>query len=258
MSRWFRLDDDVINDPKVLLLPEAMRWIWIAFLCIASKNAGRLPSINIIALHLRVKVHKAAEYLTRLVTAGLVDRDEEGFAPHNWKGRQFQSDVSTDRVKRFRERHGNVPSTVSETPPEIDTQTDTEPEQRKKTRAGALAEPWSEADWDQFWERFPNKVAKADARKAFEKASKKIAPEILFPALQRYAAKTDDRPFCNPSTWLNQERWLDQPAVNSNGRRTVQQAADDLLAKLREFDEPAPDEIRDGAGQDAVRLLPPH
>lgn len=92
MSRWFRLDDDVINDPKILLLPEAMRWIWIAFLCVASKNNGTLPAVEIIALSLRVKVAKATEYRDRLVAAGLIDQTETGFAPHNWDKRQFKSD----------------------------------------------------------------------------------------------------------------------------------------------------------------------
>ena len=111
------------------------------------------------------------------------------------------------------------------------------------------------SDFDLFWTAFPNKVGKAAARKAFVAAAKKVRVVEMFEALERYAHKTDDRPFCNPSTWLNQERWLDQPAVN-NGRRTVQQATDDLLTKLRAFDEPAPSDIRDGTGENVVRLLP--
>jgi hypothetical protein len=55
--------------------------------------------------------------------------------------------------------------------------------------------------------------------KAFDKASNKVTPEVLFPALDRYANKSDDRPFCNPATWLNQERWLDQPAAINNGKQ---------------------------------------
>lgn len=109
MSRWFRLDDDIINDPKILLLPEAMRWVWIAFLCIASKNGGMLPAIEVVALSLRVKATKAAEYLTRLVSAGLIDRTETGFTPHNWNGRQFKTDpadpTNATRQKNFRAKH---------------------------------------------------------------------------------------------------------------------------------------------------------
>ncbi|AMM84773.1 hypothetical protein AZF01_10735 [Martelella sp. AD-3] len=31
--------------------------------------------------------------------------------------------------------------------------------------------------------------------------------------LKRYVAKRDDRPWCNLSTWLNQDRWTDRPAA---------------------------------------------
>src|SRR5579872_3860640 len=138
-SRWFRLVDDIINDPKILLLPEALRWIWIAFLCIASKNNGRLPTLEIIALHLRVTPAKASEYLTRLVAAGLIDKIEGGFEPHNWRGRQFQSDVSSERVKRYRERKRNVSSAVTVTPPESDSDSESEQNLPEADASGADA-----------------------------------------------------------------------------------------------------------------------
>lgn len=124
MSRWFRVYDDAINDPKVLRLPEATRWHWIAVLAIASKNDGALPSIEDIALMLRKSRQAATAILATLKDAGLVDETEAGLAPHNWNGRQFKSDVSTERVQRFRNAKRNVSSTVSETPPETDTESE--------------------------------------------------------------------------------------------------------------------------------------
>jgi hypothetical protein len=59
MSRWFRFYDDVINDPKVLSLPEAMRWTWVAVLCAASKNDGNLPATDHLGLMLRVTKQRA-------------------------------------------------------------------------------------------------------------------------------------------------------------------------------------------------------
>lgn len=138
MSRWLRFYDDAINDPKILKLPEATRWQWVAVLCIASKNDGKLPSLQDVALMLRVPVTKAGAILTQLCSAGLLDKTETGFAPHNWSGRQYKSDVSTDRVKRFRNGKRNVSTDVSETAPE----TDTESEQKQTTEAtasGAIA-----------------------------------------------------------------------------------------------------------------------
>ena len=83
MNRWFRTYDDIINDPKILLLPEAMRWFWLAFPCIASKNDGILPAIEIIAISPRVTPAKTSEYLNGFVTAGLIDEVDSRFVPHN-------------------------------------------------------------------------------------------------------------------------------------------------------------------------------
>jgi hypothetical protein len=43
----------------------------------------------------------------------------------------------------------------------------------------------------------------------------------------------------------------------ANGRRTVHDAANDLLAKISALDEPAPGSLRGGEGEGALRLLPP-
>src|SRR6266851_2626012 len=111
MSRWFRFYDDAINDPKILKLPEATRWHWTALLCIASKNDGVLPSMADIALMLRLTPQRAASIVTHLVTAGLLDKTESGFAPHNWNGRQYKTDVTdptaAERMKRYRKNKRN-------------------------------------------------------------------------------------------------------------------------------------------------------
>src|ERR1019366_1013531 len=46
-------------------------------------------------------------------------------------------------------------------------------EPQERTRASALADPWTEADRERFWAAFPNKIGKADAMRAFDKASNK-------------------------------------------------------------------------------------
>jgi len=73
--------------------------------------------------------------------------------------------------------------------------------------------PFNSDDWEYFWDLFPNKVGKGAAFKAFAKALRRTSPEVLFQGLRRYVNKTDERPWCNPATWLNQDRWLDQPAT---------------------------------------------
>src|SRR5215475_7787671 len=245
MSRWWwRAYDEAVDDPKLQCLSNELFRFWFNLCCVCSAFGGNLPSEKHLAFKTRMQERKVVRLLGELRSAGLIDEDNQGIRPHNWEKRQFKSDLSTERVKRFR----NVSGNVSETPPENRVQNTETEKKETRARGGALAAPWSETNWIEFWATYPNRVGKADARKAFERATKKVSPGILFPALQRYATKTDDRPFCNPATWLNQERWLDEPA-KSNGRRTIQQAADDLLAKIRAFDEPAPSGICDGAGE---------
>lgn len=91
--------------------------------------------------------------------------------------------------------------------------------------------------FEQFWSVFPNKVGKADAVKAFLKAQHRVDFESLMAGLHRYVAKTDDRPWCNPSTWLNQDRWADEPATpQARGspppKRTIDDVANDLIARM--------------------------
>jgi hypothetical protein len=69
------------------------------------------------------------------------------------------------------------------------------------------------ADFDQFWSIYPNKVGKRDAAKAFVGARQRADFETILAGVRRYSAKTDDRPWCNPATFLNQDRWADDPAA---------------------------------------------
>lgn len=125
MSRWFRFYDDAINDPKILKLSDKLHRVWIGILCAASKNDGELPPLEDLALVVRMKPEKLQAALESLKKSGLIDEVEAVLKPHNWDKRQFKSDVSTERVKRFR----NVSKTVSETPPETEQIQNTETEE---------------------------------------------------------------------------------------------------------------------------------
>lgn len=124
MSRWFRMYDDVVDDPKVQRLPADLFRAWINLLCIACKNGGILPSADDIAFTLRMPSTSVSKILGKLIAAELIDETETGFEPHNWSGRQHKNDVSTERVKRFRKRNKKPDETVSRNAPEADTDTE--------------------------------------------------------------------------------------------------------------------------------------
>ena len=131
-SRWFRLYAEIFRDPKISRLDDRLFRFWIGCLCLASENDGYLPDLEEISFHLRFKLSTTRECHEELFTLSLIEADGEGrFRPHNWNGRQYISDVSTDRVKRFRERSRNV----TETPSDTDTDTDTDTEEEKSAAA---------------------------------------------------------------------------------------------------------------------------
>lgn len=257
MSRWFRVYDDLIDDPKVQRLSPELFKALINLWCLASRHGGVLPPLDDIAFSLRIKQEKADKVLSDLRSAGLIDFDETGRHPHNWEGRQFKSDGSTERVKRFRRRERNGDETLHHPFQKQDQiqNTDTEAERKKETRArcALAASGWPPDFREVFWEAFPNKIGKKDALRRLERVEKsgKIPFAELMEALHRYANKTDDRPFCNPATWINQERWTDVPAAKPNGKPTVIEACDNLIDRLRSLDDCC------GEGEDAPRLLPP-
>jgi hypothetical protein len=145
----------------------------------------------------------------------MMERDSKAMRDADEARRQ----KARDRVSKWRERHGNVYETsrkvterLTREPARVEDKTsnsEIEPQEENKKRASALS-----PEFDQFWELFPNKVGKPKARSSFEAAARKAAPAAIIAGLQRYiATKPPDRPWLNPATFLNQERWADQPAA---------------------------------------------
>jgi hypothetical protein len=123
VSKWFRLYAELVDDPKVQMLPPDLFKAWVNLLCIASRNDGFLPSLDQVSFTLRCNVSESGTLVERLLNAGLIDRVNGGaggwrYAPHGWQKRQFKSDTSTERVKRFRAVARNAPDTDTDT--EID------------------------------------------------------------------------------------------------------------------------------------------
>lgn len=68
--------------------------------------------------------------------------------------------------------------------------------------------------FDEFWKIYPRKVGKGQARTAFVKALKKGLIGEILEGCQKYADQRKDQDpayTAHPATWLNAERWLDEP-----------------------------------------------
>ena len=75
--------------------------------------------------------------------------------------------------------------------------------------------PYPDDAFDAWYRDYPHKIGRRAAEKAFAKVQKSddVPFETLFTGRDRYVrSKPADRAWCNPATWLNEHRWLDQPA----------------------------------------------
>lgn len=154
--QWFRFYSEALNDPKVQSLPPDLFKHWVNILCLACSNNGTLPeTLHETAFALRLSETDTVTVLERLLNATLIDRISGGangyrYAPHSWDKRQYKSDTSTDRVKRFRNRKGNV----TETPPDTDTDTDKKDKSKDLSKkATRLKDDWElPTEWGRWAE----------------------------------------------------------------------------------------------------------
>lgn len=208
---WFRFYNTAPDHPKVLMLSDWQFRAWVILLCMASKMGGVIPgAVDLLATTLRKPQQKTADTIQVLLSAGLVDMVETGYEPHNWTEKQFKSDVSTERVKRFR----NAEMERKRNGPETEAETNTETERKILPRA-------LRAEFDEkFWPEYPKKVAKGTAFKAFSKARKGVECPVILAGLSRYVAARagqDPQFTLNPATWLNGEGWNDEIQTPGDG-----------------------------------------
>jgi len=127
---WFRLYNETVSDPKIQTLDLCSKWMWVTCLCVASAaddrgsvNLGNVPATfrelsNIAGIPFRAGEASIKKLLGRGL---LADGESGGLVIPKWHQRQFSSDNSTSRTRKYkekikgdgtvRERSGNVPGT---------------------------------------------------------------------------------------------------------------------------------------------------
>lgn len=114
-----------------------------------------------------------------------------------------------------------------------------EEKRREEERANALSIapgatieiPTEEALFDDWYSCYPRKVGRGAARKAFSKALNKVGYQELIESTIKYSQDPNLPPpnekqfIPMPATWLNQERWLDEPLPPRNSRSLIRKTA---------------------------------
>jgi hypothetical protein len=130
--KWFRMWIDILDDPKLAVSVTAAETFRVTVLLMAYarelNNAGKIDQPDdVIAWRLRITIPELKKHLKHLSDLKIIDlKPELHFI--NWAKRQFLSDSSTERVKRFRVGKRNVSKLFPETPPDTDTDTETDTE----------------------------------------------------------------------------------------------------------------------------------
>lgn len=146
---WFRFYHEALDDPKVQKLDPATFKGWINLLCLACRHDGKLPPNDDIAFAMRMDVFALESLVDRLLIAGLIEVRKGGpngsyIAPSKWDERQYKSDSSSERVKRYRQRS----KSVSETPPDTDTEqiqnNPPNPPEGESLQPSDVVEAWNE------------------------------------------------------------------------------------------------------------------
>ena len=188
---WIKLYRDVLDDVDWHELDPLAAKCLVMLWLIASEDDGKLPSIRTLAFRLRLSESQAKSMISKL-----------------------NHYLEQDDINLISERYQNdAPETETET--EIETETEKEKEGERETRA-RRAPAFEEVNEFEpiFWKAWPNKVGKPTAFRAWIAARKRgHSVETIMDGLERYIhGKPPDRPWLNPSTFLNQDRFLDQPA----------------------------------------------
>lgn len=131
---WFRFYSEFLDDTKVGTMSESDQLLWVKLLCMASesKKRGRiLETDEQICWRIRISPETLRHALDKFRAKGMIEHCDGGYRITHWDERQHESDNSTPRVRKYREKKRTETeekrfSNASETPPEKDTEKETD------------------------------------------------------------------------------------------------------------------------------------
>ncbi len=242
-SYWFRLHNDLLNDPVVQQLTPEQYKVYINTLCFAShlNKRGEVGEIESVSFALRETISNVSKCFTvfqgsgLIVSSGTNETGNETFHIPQWDKKQYKSDTSTDRVRKYRDKKKRS-KTVTETAPDTDTDTDTDKIIKPLAQNSFAGDGSVKIDqlFDRFWSAGMHKIDKKKSRVVFSKLIQKTnSPESFVKKLIADIEKRIDsgqRGFMkmNPVRYLRDERWNDESTIPKNVHPIVPSLAQSL------------------------------
>jgi len=215
---YFQVDDKLHSHRKVLDLPLDAVGLWT----LAGSWACDHLSEGFVPEGIVRRLGGLTGPSEALVAAGLWVQVDGGFQFHQWtEHNRSKEEVIAKREKwkadKQRKRaYGDTLSAADKNmylsvveSKEIPGTRNKEQGTRNKTQQSIE----QEHDFEIFWTTYPRKAAKPRAREAWAKAILKADPEVIIAAAAAYADDPNrvQEFTAHAATWLNQERWNDDP-----------------------------------------------
>lgn len=230
--------NDWETDPSLRLCSLAAQGLWMRLLCLAAKSTkpgyvlvnGRAPSVDDLAVLVGRPAEELSPLLDELESNGVFSRDRHGVILSRRMVRDEKR--SQEGRKHVRKRWAEASENKEENAapnreatrgptPQKPEAISHKPEREVLPTVGLPPkDPPADDGFEAWYAEYPHKVGKGAAVRAWPKARKKAGLPELLTGLRHYVAtKPPDRPWCNPATWLNEERWLDLegPVAASRG-----------------------------------------
>lgn len=185
---WIKLYRDLLDDDEYFNLPpinaKTLTLLWL----LASEDdtrQGLLPPLKKIAFRLRMS-EKTLKSIISQLSHWLIHDDINEISNCHQLGPSETEAYSTETYTKETETNGYV--VVN--------------------------------DFEQFWKAYPRKIGKKDALKAWGKAKDKPQISLILEAIGSQVrseqwTKDNGQYIPNPSTWINQGRWDDQPDIKA-------------------------------------------
>jgi len=207
------------GDQALRAVSVAARGLWIECLCIMHEAKpyghllvnGQKVEDDTLARMAGVPVDEVRILMSELQQAGVFSLTRKGVV---FSRRMTKDFARSQKGKKAAElRYSQDVETKRETRPASRSPTGQPSAQKPETRSQKENTSSFEADFAEWYSRYPRKVARGSALKAYIAARKKASAQELLDGIARYrATKPDYADWAHPATWLNGERWLDEPA----------------------------------------------
>ena len=219
---FVKISHNIVENPKIVTLSCEARWAYLESIVYAARNFTD-GLIDRRILHQRWSDSVIKELTTNDENPSWImldNGDVQIYAFCDWQ-------MTAEKRKEIQEKKRNAGIKSGEARRQTNTtrtgvqqvfeqnankkELELEVEQ-EKIKPLAITSP----EFENWWTEYPKKVAKPAALKAWKGAISKTSIEVLLDSVKAYAAKnanTEQTYIANPATWLNQERWNDEPEV---------------------------------------------